>query len=470
MTLENELVRIIMGVNGWLWDHCIVVVLMGMCVYFTVRLKGIPFRCLKYGLQQLKMSRQPVPPQGEITSYASMMASLTTTIGMSSIIGVSTAIILGGFGAAFWMWIIAFLGLSVRYAEALLTVKYRTLNPNKEICGGPMYYMAMGLKKKWLAICFALLGMLGALAGGAVVHVRGIAMTVRDAFHVPPFATGIIVCVMTAIILCGGIQRIAKLSSLLGALCATAYGAGGVIIILSHFDSVPRAFSVILSSAFSMHAVSGGVIGASLFTVIHVAMTWGICSHHIGWGSASIAAAAAKTDVPGRQALITMVGFFLCIILSVITALVLFVTDAPMLMRVHGPIMTAASFVSLAFRSVIPAGDALVLLTLLVFGFTAITGWGYYGEKCMEFLLKGKAVLRYRLCFCACVLAGSISSLDLFWPLSNCIYGLMALCNAVALIGLSSVVAIETRIFFDLIGKEKRQRQSIKSSSLHNSS
>ena len=265
---------------------------------------------------------------------------------------------------------------------------------------------------------------------------------------------------MTAFVLWGGIQRIAKLSTLLGALCAAVYAISGLVIVMSHLGTIPKAFSVIFSSAFSSHAFSGGMIGASLFYVIQIGMTWGICSHHIGWGSASIAAAAAKTDVPGRQALIAMAGFFFCIILSAITALVLFVTDAPTLVRVHGPVMTAASFVMHAFRSVIPAGDVLVLFALFAFGFTSVIAWGYYGEKCLEFLLRGKAILGYRICFCLSLLAGSMASLDLFWPLSNCIHGLMALCNTLALIGLSSVVAIETRVFFDLVAKEKRQKHS----------
>ncbi len=459
MQIQKQLILWASNLNGWLWDHFLIVLVLAVCAYFTFRLKGVQFRYLGYCLQ-LAAGRKDPHAQGEITPFASMMTSLAGTLGIGSIVGVSTAVIMGGFGAVFWMLLIAFFGLAVRYAEALLAVKYRTVNHKKEVCGGPMYYMAYGLKKKWLAICFALFGALAACAGGIAIPSRGMALIARDAMHLPEIATGICLCAMTALIMTGGIRRIALFSSFVASAMAILYGAGGLIILIAHLDSIPHALFVMFTSAFSTHAISGGVLGASLSAVIHLGMTWGITSHHIGWGSSSIAAAAAKTDVPGRQALIVMGGFFLSIVMSAITALVLFVTDAPALIQSSGAVFSAPSFVMQAFRSVIPGGDILVMFVLVLFGFTAIIGWGYYGEKCMEFLSGRKAVLGYRVLLCAFALMGSVASLEILWPLSSCINGLMALCNSIALIALSSVVAIETRMFFDLVAKEKRQRNS----------
>ncbi len=398
--------------------------------------------------------------QGEISPFAAMMTSIAPTLGIGSIVGVSTAIILGGFGAVFWMLAIAFLGLSVRYAEVLLTIKYRTVNHKGDICGGPMYYIANGLKKKWLGICFALFGALAAFAGGAAIQARGMALIVRDTINFPPLATGIVVFLMTAFVVIGGIKRIASLTCILASTLAIVYAAGGLIILVGHLDSIPHACYTILASAFSTHAVSGGVLGASLSAVIHLGMLWGISSHHIGWGSSSIASASSKTDVPGRQALITMGGYFLCIVFSAITALVLFVTDAPTLIQSSGAVFSASLFVMHAFHSVIPGGDILVMAALFFFGFTAIIAWGYYGEKCIEFLCGTKAVSGYRALLCVFALFGSVASLEILWPLSSCINGLMALSNMIALIPLSSIVAIETRMLFDLVAKERRQRKS----------
>jgi len=445
--------------NGWLWDHFLLILIAGTCLYFTIRLKGMPLRTLGYSLHQSFRRKDP-HAQGEISPLQSMMTSLSAILGVGGIIGMATAIILGGFGAVFWMLLIAFFGLSLRYAESLLAIKYRTLNSKGEVCGGPMYYIAFGLKKKWLSICFASFSLVAALTGGIAIQAHGIALTVRDAMQVSPLATGIFLVVLIAIVLMGGVKRIAKLTTVLASTLALLYAAAGLIILVCHLDSIPHALQVIFTSAFSARALTGGVLGASLSAIIQLGLTWGITSQHIGWGNTAMAAAAAKTDVPARQALITMGGSFLCILMSAITALVLFVTDAPALIQSSSGVFTASSFVMQAFHSVIPSGDILVLCALFVFGFTAILGWGYYGEKCLEFLWGERPVLGYRALVCACILMGSICSLDILWPLSSCFNGLMALCNAIALMALSSVVAIETRLFFDIAAKERRQKVS----------
>lgn len=445
--------------NGWLWDYFLLILMAGACLYFSIRLKAMPLRALGYSLHQSFRRKDP-HAQGEITPFESMMTSLSVILGVGGIIGMSTAILLGGFGAVFWMLLISFFGLSLRYAESLLAIKYRTLNSKGEVCGGPMYYIAFGLKKKWMGICFAAFGVAAALTGGIAIQAHGIALTVRDSMQISPLATGIFLLVITGIVLMGGIKRIAKLATVLGSTLALLYAAGGLIILVGHLDSIPHALHVIFTSAFSTRALSGGVLGASLSAVIQLGLTWGITSQHIGWGNASIAAAAAKTDTPARHALIAMGGSFLCILLSAVTALVLFVTDAPALIQSSNGIFTASSFVMQAFHSVIPAGDILVLCALFVFGFTAMIGWGYYGEKCLEFLCGERTVLGYRALVCTCILVGSIGSLEILWPVSICINGLMALSNVIALIALSSVVAIETRLFFDLAAKEKRQKFS----------
>ncbi len=445
--------------NSLLWDHFLLILIAGACLYFTIRLKGLPLRNLGYSLHQSFRRKDP-HAQGEISPLESMMLSLSAILGIGGIIGMSSAILLGGFGAIFWMLLIGFLGLSLRYAESLLAIKYRTLNSKGEVCGGPMYYIVFGLKKKWLSICFAILGLLAALTGGIAVQAHSVALMVRDAMQISPLATGIFLLMLTVIFSMRGVKRIAKFATVLATSMALLYAAAGLIILVSHLNSIPSALHVIFSSAFSIRALSGGVLGASLSAVIQLGLTWGITSQHIGWGNASIAAAAAKTDVPARQALIAMGGSFLCLLLSAITGFVLFVTDAPALIQSSSGVFSASSFVMQAFHSVIPSGNILVLCALFVFGFTAILGWGYYGEKCLGFLWGERQILVYRALVGAFILIGSLSSLDILWPLSNCVNGLMVLCNALALMALSSVVAIETRQFFDLATKEKRQKIS----------
>lgn len=454
--------------NGWLWDRFLILLSVGVCLFFTWRLKGIQLRYLGYCLR-LAAERKDPHAQGEITPWQSMLLSTAGTLGLGSIIGVSTAIISGGFGAVLWMLLIAFFGLSVRYAEGLLAIKYRSLNGKKEITGGPMHYMAIGLRKKWLGVSFALLGVLGAWVGGASLQARGIALIARDALHLPEMGSGVLLCAVVGLAILGGIKRIASLTSFLASTFVLLYAAGALIVLISHLDTLPYAFYVLFTSAFSGQALFGGVLGASLTAVIHLGMTWGITAHQIGYGAASIASAVAKTDAPGRQALIGMGGSFLCIVLSAITALVLFVTDAPMLVQVRGGMFSAPSFIMHAFGSAIPFGDILAAVSLLFFGCTAIIGWGYFGEKCMEFLFKGRAIGAYRVLFFALVLSGSIASFEILWPLASCLYGLMCLTNMIALVALSSVVAIETRVFLDLVAKEKCQSKSAELNSYHNS-
>jgi AGCS family alanine or glycine:cation symporter len=383
------------------------------------------------------------------------------TIGTGCIMGAASAVIFGGFGAVFWIVLIGFLGMGIKFAEGLLATKYRSVNQKAEICGGPMYYMTQGLGKKWLGICFAVCGTLAALGGGAVINSHSMAMIVGEMTQLTPLWTAIFLMPLTAFVLAGGIKRVAKICSFLMAMMTLLYCAGAFIILISHLDSIPHALYAICTSAFSGKAISGGLVGLSVMAIIQAGVNWGMSTQHVGSGTASVIIAPAKTDVPGRQALIAMGGHFLCIILSVITALVLFVTHAPVLLESRGLMLNASSLVMQAFSSFIPGGDVFVLLILLLFGFTALAGWGYFGEKCIEFVGGERIVRIFRIFFCLSIFFGSIMGLNSILSLfCSLILSFMFITNLVALTALSSVASLESRAFFDLIEKEKRQRKS----------
>lgn len=445
-------------VDHVLWSNFLVFLLVGVGLYFTYRLRGMQFRYLGYALK-LAFTRQDEQAQGDISQFQALMTALAATIGIGSIAGVATAIVAGGFGAVFWMWVIALIGMVTKFSEAILAVKFRVVDERGRMSGGPMHYIARGLGWKWLGSLFAVCCAISAFAGGNLIQSNSIAAAVQDLMHLSPEWTGLILAAITGIVLLGGIKSIGRVSSFLVPIMALMYVVGGLVILCTQWTKIPEGLMAIVTSAFSGQAAFGGFLGASVSAAIQLGVARGVSSNEAGLGSAPIAAAAAKTDVPGRQALISMSGVFLSsIVVCTITALVISVTGVLGMTGEDGKALNGSLLVMQAFRSVIPGGDIIVTIGLILFGYTTIVGWSYYGEKCMEFLAGDTVLVGYRTIFSLFVFVGAVMSFDLVWPIADIMNGLMAIPNLIGLLGLSSVIAAESKTFFALIDKEKKKQ------------
>jgi AGCS family alanine or glycine:cation symporter len=443
--------------NSWLWGKFLIILLVGVGILLTYRLRGLQFRYLGYSLK-LAFTRNDPNATGDISQFQSLMTALAATIGIGSIAGVATAITAGGFGAIFWMWVIALIGMATKFAEAILAVKYRIMDHRGEMCGGPMYYITHGVGWRWLGILFAIFGSLSAFAGGNLTQSNSIAAAMHDLIALPPIWTGILLMLVTSIVLLGGIKSIGKVSAYLVPTMALLYVMGGLIILSLHWEKIPESFLLIVRSAFTGQAAFGGFLGASVAAAIQLGVARGVSSNEAGLGSGPIAAAAAKTDLPGRQALISMTGVFLSsLIVCTITALVIAVTGVLGRVDLNGKMLNGAPLVMQAFRSALPGGGAIVAIGLVLFGYSTIVGWAYYGEKCVEFLGGEKILKWYRILFCIMVFAGAIASFDLVWPLVDIMNGLMAFPNLIALFALSGIVVTESESFFALLKREQSQ-------------
>ena len=443
-------------INSVLWNHILVFLLVGIGFILTIRLKGMQFRYLAYSLK-LAFTRKDDQSEGNISEFQALMTALAATVGIASIAGVATAIVSGGMGAVFWMWVIALIGMATKYGEALLALKYRVKDKRGEMCGGPMYYIRRGLKWKWLAAIFALAGTFSACAGGNLIQSNSIAGALR-VFHITPVWSGLILTGLTGLILIGGIKSIGRFCAVLVPVMAGFYILGGLIIIFAHMSAIPSSLALIVKSAFSGQAAIGGFAGATVTAALRFGVSRGVSSSEAGLGSGPIAAAAAKTDVPGRQALISMTTVFLStLVVCTITALVISVTGVLGQTDVSsGALLNGPALVMKAFRSVLPFGDFIVLVGIVLFGYSTIVGWSYYGEKCIEYLLGERIVYPYRILFCCFVFSGALMSLDLVWYLADMMNGLMALPNLIGLFALSSVVVKESSGFFKMIDRERK--------------
>ncbi len=419
-------------IGGWVWGPVLLVLLVGTGVFYTVRLKGLQFRALP-GALKLAFSRQPQSDApGDISQFQALMTAMAGTIGTGNIAGVATAVVLGGPGAILWMWLCALFGMSTKYAEAYLAVYFRERDSKGEMAGGPMYYLEKGLGLKSLAIMFAVCGMIAALGTGCSVQSNSVAQAVANTFGMPGWMTGVLLTLVTGLVLLGGIRSIARVASLIVPAMAVLYLAGGFIIIALNYELVLPALSLIVHDAWTGEAVAGGAIGA----VIRYGVARGVFSNEAGIGTAPIAAAAAKTNRPQDQALVSMTGTFLdTIVVCSITGIVLVMagqfTDG----------VTGAALTSNSFESLLPGvGGWVVTIGLIFFAYSTILGWSYYGEKCTTYLMGDKAVLPYRVIYTGFVMLGTVISLDLVWAVADIFNGLMAFPNLIGLLLLSGIV------------------------------
>ncbi len=442
------------------WGYPLLILLCVVGVYMTIRLKGVQFRFLWYA-HKLAFTRSDASAQGDISHFQALMTALAATIGIGSITGVATAIALGGVGALFWMWVAAAFGMATKYAEAVLAIKYRQVDKTGSMCGGPMYYLEKGLKQKWLAILFALFGSITAIGTGNMIQSNSVASALQDLFHLEPIYTGLIFLVLTGIALLGGIKSIGKITSVLVPAMALFYILGGLVIVGFELPRVPGAFKLIFKAALNGQAAMGGFVGATVMQAIQMGVSRGIFSSEAGLGSSPIAAAAARTDTPSRQALVSMCSVFITTgIVCTITALVIILTGTLGATDGGGVLLNGSSLVLKSFDAVIPRGGLVVTIALIPFAFSTMLGWAYYGEKCIEYLFGVKSVTPYRIIYTLLVLPGAILGLEVIWDIANILNGLMAFPNLIGLFFLAGVVASETKSFKHLRRREIRAEKS----------
>lgn len=447
---------IISAVNNFVWGPVMLALLMGTGMFLTVRLKFKPWLNLGYALKSVFAKQDKThkdDSSGDISPFQSLMTALAATIGTGNIVGVATAMVLGGPGALVWMWISALFGLSTKYAESVLAVKYRETNAKGEMAGGPMYAMKNGFKNKkiglTLAFLFSLFATVASFGIGNMTQANSIAGAVNGTFGVPTWITGLILTVLAFLVILGGIKSIGKVAGVIVPFMAVFYVLAALVVIIINFQNVPAGIAEIFTMAFSPTAMAGGVGGTIIATML-TAMRWGVArgvfSNEAGLGSAPIAAAAAKTDHPSRQGYINMTGtFFDTIVVCTITGLVIASSGVLGTLDASGEILMGANLTIAAFQSALgPVGGYIVTVGIALFAFSTILGWEYYGEKSLEYLIKAPiAVTIYRILYCLVVFVGATTALEIVWNLSDAMNGLMAIPNLISLLVLSSVVAKE---------------------------
>ena len=442
----NNLQYFLQTVDSLVWGPPLLILLVGTGVYFTFRLGLLQFRRLPTALAMVFGREKSSDKQGDVSSFAALCTALSATIGTGNIVGVATAIKLGGPGALFWMWLAALFGMATKYAECLLAVKYRQVDDKGQMVGGPMYYLRDGVGSKTLAVLFAVFAVGVACFGiGTFPQVNAILDATQISFGVPREASAVVLTVLVAIVTIGGIQSIAKVAGKVVPAMALFYVVACLSVIVTNADKLADAVELVLVSAFTSTAATGGFLGASIMLAIQSGIARGVFSNESGLGSAPMAAAAAKTDSCVEQGLISMTGtFFDTIIICTMTGLTLVVTG------VWQGDTAGAAMTNLAFTQGMASqlGLYLVNIGLLFFAFTTIIGWNYYGERCTEYLLGVKAIKPYRCLFVLLVAVGALLHLDMIWLLADIVNGLMAIPNLIGLIGLRHVIASETRAYF----------------------
>lgn len=440
--------------HNWIWGPPLLILLIGTGIYLTILLRGVQFRYLIYSLK-LIFTHGNHEGEGDISHFQALMTALAATIGVGTIAGLATAVAIGGLGAVFWMTVVGFIGMATKYAEAVLAVKYRIVDKGGRMAGGPMYYLEKGLQSRWLGVLFAFFGAVTALGTGNLVQANTVADTCLDLFSLDPLITGIVLSACVGAVIIGGIHSIGRVSGVLVPVMALLYIAASIFVLIRFWYNIPEAFQTIIDSAFHGQAAFGGFLGSTMLMSMQEGVSKGIFSNESGLGSAPIAAAAARTDHPVRQAMIAMMGTFFTLIITAMTGLVLAVTGVVGQLGASGKPLIGAPLTIHAFASSFPGGGILIMIAVILFAFSTIVGWAYYGEKCVEYLLGFRSIRIYRILFTLVVIPGAIFSLRTVWCLSGVMNGLMAVPNLIGLLGLSLVVLKQTKDFLKIIAKEK---------------
>jgi AGCS family alanine or glycine:cation symporter len=435
----QELERILGEVSNHVWGLPLLVLLFGTHLFLTVRLLFVQ----RYIGKAIRLSvRRSTEGEGDISHFGALTTALAATIGTGNIVGVATAVAAGGPGAVLWIWLTGVFGIATKYAEAVLSIKYRITTKGGQMAGGPMYVLERGMKQKWLGVVFAALTAVTAFGIGNMVQSNAISSLVAEAYQIPKWLTGIILTVLTGVVILGGIRSIARVCERLIPLMAVFYVLGCVVLLIIGARSIPDSFRLILESAFTGHAAIGGFVGASVREAVRYGIARGLFSNESGLGSAPIVAAAAQTKNPVRQALVSSTGtFWDTVVVCAMTGLVL-VNSGEWMKGLSGAPLTRA-----AFADIPHVGPAVLAVGLLTFVFSTILGWCYYGEKAAEYLFGTGAIFYYRVAWVALVMVGSVVTMNAVWSFADIANGLMAVPNLISLLFLSGVIVSETRKF-----------------------
>ena len=450
----EALTNIFSTLGGIAWGPYMLAFIAFTGLYLTIGLKFMPIMKISYGLKLLK-AKSDDEEKGEIPARSALFTAMSATVGTGNIAGVATAIALGGPGAIFWMWVMGFVGMATKYGEAVLAVKFRETDSNDSYVGGPMYYIKNGLgeKWKWLGFLFALFGTIAAFGIGNMVQSNTVANQLQNTLDVEPLLTGIIIAFIAGLVIIGGVKRISAFASTLVPFMSLLYIISALIIVLMNLNQVPAAFGIIVDSAFNGTAATGGFAGATVLMAIRFGIARGVFSNEAGLGSAPIAHAAAKTNSPVKQGTIAMLGtFFDTIIICSLTALVIVISGAWQ-SGDNGAVLTSNAFV-FGLSSI---GESIITISLILFAFTTIIGWSYYGERCSAYIFGTKAIMPYRILWILSIILGAYAlnlggttaeSVNLIWLIADVMNGFMAIPNLIALVLLSPVIFKLSKEYF----------------------
>jgi AGCS family alanine or glycine:cation symporter len=435
----EQLELLLHEVSDWVWGPPLLVLLVGTHVFLTFRLRFIQ----RYLGKAITISLQRESEgTGDVSQFGALTTALAATIGTGNIVGVATAVAAGGPGAVLWMWLTGVFGVATKYAEALLSVKYRITTPAGLMAGGPMYVLERGMKQKWLGVVFAALTAVSAFGIGNMVQANSISSMVTETFGISPWISGALMTILTAVVILGGIKSIATVCERLVPFMAITYVAGCLVLLVMNFSAIPDTVALIVSSAFTGQAAVGGFLGAGMREAMRYGVARGLFSNESGLGSAPIVAAAAQTKNPVRQALVSSTGtFWDTVVVCAITGIVL-VNSGEWMQGLKGAALTKA-----AFSEIPVVGPVVLTVGLLTFVFSTILGWSYYGEKAAEYLFGTRVIAPYRWLWVAMVMVGSVMSLAAVWSFADIANGLMAIPNLISLLALNGVIVAETRTY-----------------------
>ena len=426
--------------SSLLWGWPMIILLLGTHLFLTIRLH-FPQRHI---LKAIRLSVQRDPDAtGDVSQFSSLATALAATIGTGNIIGVATAIALGGPGAVLWCWLTGVFGIATKYAEGLLAIKYREKKPDGKVIGGPMFALEKGLGWRWAAILFAIFTALASFGIGNTVQANAIATLAYETYDISPYITGTVICLLTGAVILGGVKSIARVCATLVPLMALFYILGCIYIIVVNIDYAWPAIKLIVTSAFSPQAAGGGFVGTTVMMAARYGIARGLFSNESGLGSAPIVAAAAQTRNPVRQALVSSTGtFWDTVVICAMTGIVIVssVLAYPDITFDNGAVLT-----KMAFSKIPIIGTPLLTFGLLTFAFSTILGWCYYGERAVEYLKGRRWMLVYRMIFIVAVFIGSVMQLGVVWNMADCMNALMAIPNLLSLLALNGIIVHETR-------------------------
>ena len=436
-------------VQSFVWGPPLIILLVGTGVYLTVLLRGIQFRQLKHSLWLALIKRREEGAEGDISHFQALMTALAATVGTGNIVGVATAIAAGGPGALFWMWMTGLVGMATKYSEAVLGVRFRETDERGEKSGGPMYYLENGIRwggvGKLLAVSFAVFASIAAFGIGNGVQSQAVADALNRSFSIPHWLTGLVVAACVGAVILGGIKSIGRFTAVFVPMMIVLYIGGAGLVILRNIGQVPEALRLVFEGAFTPMAAGGGAIGYTVAQAVRFGVARGVFSNESGLGTGGIAAAAAQTNEPVRQAMVSMTQTFIDTIVVCSFTGIAIISTGSWTMGLDG-----ANLTQQAFSTGLPGetGGVIVAVCLAFFAFSTMLGWSYYGERTLEYLIGVKAIFPYRLAFVTVIAVAAVAKLDVVWLLSDIMNALMAFPNLIGLLLLSGIVWRETRSYF----------------------